>query len=117
MSRDTNFYYSFVVLPPSKRDAIIAVWDFCRAVDDAVDEGTESVGTASPDRRGAVAELTNWRQELERCFDRCEPSTRQGRRLRPCIERFRLPRQSFDDLIDGVEIGRASCRERVYVLV
>ena len=37
MSRDTNFYYSFLVLPPSKRRAIIAVWDFCRAVDDAVD--------------------------------------------------------------------------------
>ena len=38
MSRDTNFYYSFLVLPPHKRNAIIAVWDFCRAVDDAVDE-------------------------------------------------------------------------------
>ena len=38
MSRDTNFYYSFLVLPPAKRHAIIAVWDFCRAVDDAVDE-------------------------------------------------------------------------------
>ena len=38
MSRDTSFYYSFLVLPPAKRRAIIAVWDFCRAVDDAVDE-------------------------------------------------------------------------------
>ena len=38
MSRDTSFYYSFLVLPPRKRQAILAVWDFCRAVDDAVDE-------------------------------------------------------------------------------
>src|SRR6185295_6028746 len=38
MARDTNFYYSFLVLPPDKRRAIVAVWDFCRAVDDAVDE-------------------------------------------------------------------------------
>jgi phytoene/squalene synthetase len=38
MSRDTSFYYSFLVLPQRKRQAIIAVWDFCRAVDDAVDE-------------------------------------------------------------------------------
>ena len=37
MSRDTSFYYSFLVLPPRKRSAIVAVWDFCRAVDDAVD--------------------------------------------------------------------------------
>ena len=38
MARDTNFYYSFLVLPPAKRRAIVGVWDFCRAVDDAVDE-------------------------------------------------------------------------------
>ena len=41
MSRDTSFYYSFLVLPPRKRRAIIAVWDFCRAVDDAVDEAVD----------------------------------------------------------------------------
>ena len=35
MARDTNFYYSFLVLPAAKRRAIVAVWDFCRAVDDA----------------------------------------------------------------------------------
>ena len=38
MSRDTSFYYSFLVLPPRKRRAIVAVWEFCRAVDDAVYE-------------------------------------------------------------------------------
>ena len=43
MSRDTSFYYSFLVLPPGKRRAIIAVWDFCRAVDDAVDEVVDDV--------------------------------------------------------------------------
>ena len=36
MSRATSFYYAFLVLPREQRDAIIAVWDFCRAVDDAV---------------------------------------------------------------------------------
>ena len=38
MSRPTSFYYAFLVLPREQRDAVIAVWDFCRAVDDAVDE-------------------------------------------------------------------------------
>ena len=37
-ARATSFYYSFLVLPAPKRSAIVAVWDFCRAVDDAVDE-------------------------------------------------------------------------------
>jgi phytoene synthase len=38
VARDTSFYYAFLMLPPAKRNAIVAVWDFCRAVDDAVDE-------------------------------------------------------------------------------
>jgi len=37
MARKTSFYYAFLVLPAEQRRAIIAVWDFCRAVDDAVD--------------------------------------------------------------------------------
>ena len=45
VARDTNFYYSFLVLPAEKRRAIIAVWDFCRAVDDAVDEAPAGAGS------------------------------------------------------------------------
>ena len=57
MARDTNFYYSFLVLPPAKRQAIVAVWDFCRAVDDAIDEAPA----------GTHAErLCQWREELVR---------------------------------------------------
>lgn len=99
--RDTNFYYSFVVLPPSKRQAIIAVWDFCRAVDDAVDErdgGARGAGRTD----GANCEIANWRAELARCFDGQAPQTWQGRRLKPVVERFRLPRKAFEDVIDGV---------------
>ncbi len=36
MTRKTSFYYSFLVLPPPQRRAITAVFDFCRAIDDAV---------------------------------------------------------------------------------
>ena len=38
VARDTSFSYSFLVLPADQRRAIGVVWDFCRAVDDAVDE-------------------------------------------------------------------------------
>jgi phytoene synthase len=111
VSRDTSFYYSFVVLPPAKRDAIITVWDFCRAVDDAVDEievevapplprnGGEGWGNVQPNAR-----LARWRDEVSRCFGAGAPETAQGRRLRPYIERFGLPLQPFSDLIDGVEM-------------
>ena len=44
MARKTSFYYSFLVLPAEQRRAIVAVWDFCRAVDDAVDEAPAATG-------------------------------------------------------------------------
>ena len=95
MARDTNFYYSFLVLPPAKRRAIVAVWDFCRAVDDAVDEAAAG---------DAAAELARWRAEVGSCFDGSAPRTRQGRALQPFIPEFRLPRPAFEALIEGVEM-------------
>ena len=95
------------MLPPAQRNAIVAVWDFCRAVDDAVDEvapeGEWPLSAAARDR--AVSELATWRDELARCFDDTPgsgPTTRQGLALRPFITTFNLPRQPFEDLIDGV---------------
>jgi phytoene synthase len=98
MSRDTNFYYSFLVLPREKRNAIVAVWDFCRAVDDATDEA----GSSDPVKAGE--ELRKWRCELAACFDGARPETPQGLALAPLVKRFDLPRQSFEALIDGVEM-------------
>jgi 15-cis-phytoene synthase len=99
VSRDTSFYYSFLVLPPEKRRAIVAVWDFCRAVDDAVDEAEMGA-----DCERAARELARWREELARCFEGASPSTSQGRALEPFIDRFNLPRPAFDALIEGVEM-------------
>ena len=107
MSRDTSFYYSFLVLPPWKRSAIIAVWDFCRAVDDAVDE--------APDGTSAHSRLSLWRDELAACYASGEtPHTPQGRALLPYISEFDLPRRPFDDLIDGVEMDLANVRYQTF---
>ncbi len=99
VSRDTNFYYSFLVLPPEKRRAIVAVWDFCRAVDDAVDEPG---GGASLD--SVAFNVSRWKSELDCCFSGVTPTTEQGRQLKSIIARFDLPRQPFDDLLKGVEM-------------
>jgi phytoene synthase len=95
--RATSFYYSFLALPAEKRSAIIAVWDFCRAIDDAVDEPT-----AGKEDRGGEQALARWREEAARLYERREPATRQGRNLAPFIKRFNLPRTAFEDVIDGV---------------
>jgi len=100
MRRKTSFYYSFLVLPPEQRRAIIATWDFCRAVDDAVDDAHASGDPASSGRDA----VRFWRAELGRCFDGGTPVTLQGRSLQPYIARFTLPRDRFADVIDGVEM-------------
>ena len=109
-ARKTSFYYSFLVLPPSQRRAIIAVWDFCRAVDDAVDE-EPSVAAGLPTGRAAVA---FWREELARVFDGRPASTDQGRRLQPFVTEFDLPRQAFEDVIDGVSMDLDTARYQTF---
>lgn len=105
MARDTNFYYSFLVLPADSRRAIVAVWDFCRAVDDAVDEaGSED----------AAREVERWRAELAACFDGGAPATPAGRALVPFIRRFELPRDAFESLIEGVAMDVGSRRYETF---
>jgi phytoene synthase len=106
MARKTSFYYSFLVLPAEQRRAIVAVWDFCRAVDDAVDE-EPAASAGLPSGRAAVA---FWREELARAFDGGAPVTAQGRRLQPFIAPFGLPRQAFEDVIDGVAMDLDTTR-------
>jgi 15-cis-phytoene synthase len=98
LARDTNFYYSFLVLPAAKRNAIVAVWDFCRAVDDATDE--PAAGSAGD----VAAEVARWRGELAACFEGGTPRTPQGAALVPVIRGFDLSRAPFEALIDGVEM-------------
>ena len=103
MSRATSFYYAFLALPRHEREAIIAVWDFCRAVDDEVDEPDAAVAALPRDERRAALHhaLDRWRKEIDRCYGGA-PETAQGQSLAPWIRRFDLSRRSFDDLVDGV---------------
>jgi phytoene synthase len=106
VARDTNFYYSFLVLPAERRHAIVAVWDFCRAVDDAVDE--------IADEAKAACEIARWRKELAASFDGASTTTTQGRELAPVIRRFNLPRGAFEALIEGVEMDLGARRYETF---
>ena len=93
------------MLPARKREAIVAVWDFCRAVDDAVDE--------APAER-STSEVQHWRDEVARCFDGAAPATPQGRALQPLIGAFDLPRSAFEALVEGVEMDLHGRRYRTF---
>jgi phytoene synthase len=106
MTRSTSFYYSFLVLPKAERRAITAVFDVCRAIDDAVDLETE------PAR--AQAALAMWRAEVDRVFTGVTPQTPQGLALQPFVKPFNLPRAQFEALIDGVAMDAAPMRFQTF---
>src|SRR3984893_7526100 len=108
MARKTSFYYSFLVLPAAQRQAIIAVWDFCRAVDDAVDEPNAAPASSGEDV------VRFWRAELARGFGGGAPQTPQGQRLQPFIAPLGLPRQAFEDVIDGVAMDLDTTRYQTF---
>ena len=56
----SSFYYSFLFLPTTQRDAIMALYAFCRAVDDVVD--------TVQDPSVAASKLAWWRSEIDRMF-------------------------------------------------
>lgn len=106
MTRKTSFYYSFLALPAAERHAITAVFDFCRAVDDAVD--------LESDADLAIAALEKWRREVGRVFDGQTPETPQGVALQPFVEPFHLPRVQFEALVDGVGMDASPQRYRTF---
>ena len=111
--RDTNFYYSFLVLPAEKRRAIVAVWDFCRAVDDAVDEAPAAIGPVGHReraRRGWRGGARSWRPAT----GRGRRDRRRARALAPFISRFSLPRDAFEAVIDGVAMDLERSRYQTF---
>lgn len=94
-ARATNFYYSFIFLPPEKRRAIEAVYHFARRGDDIADEHLPAHEAAK-----AIAE---YRAALDECFAG-RGATPELEALAETIRRFKIPRQPFEDLILGLEM-------------
>lgn len=97
----SNFYYSFLFLPKEKREAMYAVYAFCRSVDDVADGPAPLL-----EKRTSLDE---WRRELDRCYHgkAVHPITMT---LTQAIRRFSIPQEYFDELITGVEMDLTCSR-------
>jgi phytoene synthase len=93
----SNLALAFVVLPRAKRDAMSALYAFCREVDDVADD--ESVPTET--RRARLAE---WRADVRLACENQSPRFPVNRELQPVIGQFNLRFELFDDLIKGCEM-------------
>jgi phytoene synthase len=98
----SNFFYSFLFLPRHKREAIMDVYSFCRAVDDVVDEILDDA-TETTEERDPLRELEHWRAELDACFEG-RPALPETKRLRRTLDRFPIPKEYFEELIAGCEM-------------
>ncbi len=101
----SNFYYAFLFLPRAQREAIYAVYAFCRIVDDVVDLGK----IPEVQRR----ELERWRRELARCFEGA-PEDPVAQRLAEVVRRFPIPRSALGAILDGVEMDLERSRYETF---
>ncbi|HNB27481.1 MAG TPA: presqualene diphosphate synthase HpnD [Alphaproteobacteria bacterium] len=91
----TSFYAAMRLLPQARRDAMFAIYAFCREVDDIADEPAE---VADKLRR-----LQGWRYEIARLYEG-DPQHPIARALLPHVTAFDLRRADFLDVIDGMEM-------------
>jgi presqualene diphosphate synthase len=90
----SSFFAAMRILPPERREAVYAIYAYCREVDDIADEDGESAAK--------MARLAAWRDEVERIYAG-RPETPTGTALAGDVLRFALPREEFLRLIDAVE--------------
>ncbi|MBR7800278.1 presqualene diphosphate synthase HpnD [Undibacterium fentianense] len=91
----SSFYYSFLFLPQGKRQAITALYAFCREVDDVVDDCT--------DETVARNKLIWWRQEIQSML-KANPTHPVTKALLPHIQRFQIEGAHLLAVIDGMEM-------------
>jgi phytoene synthase len=89
----SNFYYAFLFLPRERREALEAVYAYCRLVDDVVDE--EATVEAK------LAGIEKWRRELELVYGAGEITHPVSAKLRQAVRRFGIRREDMEAVIDG----------------
>ena len=108
--RARNFYYSFIVLPRRKRDAMCAVYAFMRYCDDIADD---------PDLKLNRSEmLERWRASLDQAAEGDYSGSPILPAFHDAVKQFGIPMDYFRQLIDGammdLSIDRYSTFDELY---
>jgi len=103
----SNLALAFILLPKAKRDAMAALYAFCREVDDVTDEETLPLEK----RRAGLAA---WRADVRRACEGGQPEFPVNREFQPVIQEFKLRFDLFDELIKGCEMDLDTRRYETY---
>jgi squalene synthase HpnD len=91
----TSFYWAMRLLPKHRRDGMYAVYAFCREVDDIADDDRPI--------EHKITALAAWRAEIEALYAG-HPRHLVARALSGPVLRYRLRREDFLAVIDGMEM-------------
>jgi squalene synthase HpnD len=95
VAKHSSFYLAMRILPPEQREAMYAVYAFCRAVDDIADDGGPSAAR--------LAMLDQWRGDIARLYGGGGSTDLTWELVGP-LARYRFRQQDFLDVIDGMEM-------------
>lgn len=91
----SSFYYSFLFLPTLQRNAIMALYAFCREVDDIVDEYA--------DKEVAIRKLQWWFEEIQRIYSN-KAQHPIGQALMKARTQFNLQKHLFEEILQGMKM-------------
>ncbi len=91
----SSFYAAMRLMPKAEREAMFAIYAFCREVDDIADDG-------DGDRDMRRAELDGWRADLQSLYAGGAPG--RAAYLVEQVARWDLQKQDFLDVIDGMQM-------------
>ena len=94
-AKGSSFYAAMRLMPRAQREAMFAIYAFCRMVDDIADDGD---GT----REERFAALALWRRDLDTLYGGGLPV--KGGFLREAVARYGLRKEDFLAVIDGMEM-------------
>ena len=94
----SSFLSAMRLLPRARRDAMFAIYAFCREVDDIADDPLPRVEK--------LARLAEWRAEIERLYAG-RPITHTGCALLEPVRQYGLAREDLIAMIDGMEMDAA----------
>jgi len=94
----SSFYIAMRLMPAEERDAMFAIYAFCRKVDDIADDG---VGT----RAERHEKLEQWRGDLKKLY--AGTVAPQVRFLAPAVTRYGLRLEDFLAVLDGMDMDVA----------
>ena len=94
----SSFYIAMRLMPAEERDAMFAIYAFCRKVDDIADDG---VGT----RAQRHEKLEQWRSALRGLYT--GTISQQVRFLAPAVAQYGLRLEDFLTVLDGMDMDVA----------